>query len=135
MSFEGEMFKGDRVEYVYEEGVFGTVVYTFCDYGEHRVAVTWDDEEAKAEIGYEMYESAVLLVEDPYEYNIESTDLVTEKTHLYRGIWEPDTEWLQRELDERNAYDRKLLNIPGGGPLEYSRKLVKRRKAGEVEDA
>jgi len=71
---------------------------------------------------------------DEYEYNIETLDLVTGHTHIWRERWEADTEWLQRKLDERNAYDRKLLNIPGGGPLEYTHRLVKRRKAGGIED-
>jgi hypothetical protein len=74
------------------------------------------------------------VFEDPYEYNIETLDLVTGHTHLWRQLWEPNTEWLQRKLDERKAYDRKLLNAPNGGPLEYENKLVKRRKPGRVED-
>jgi hypothetical protein len=69
-----------------------------------------------------------------YEYNIETLDLVTGHTHMWRERWEHDTEWLQRKLDERHAYDRKLLNIPGGGPVEYTHRLVKRRKAGRIED-
>jgi len=73
------------------------------------------------------------LAEDPYEYNIEYTDERTGKSHLHRQTWEPDTEWLKRKVEDAEAYDRKLLNA--GGSLEYSRRLVKRRKAGEIEDA
>lgn len=73
------------------------------------------------------------LAEDPYEYNIEGTDLITGKVHLWRELWEPNTDWLKRKLEERDDYDRKLLNA--GGTLEYSRRMVKRRKAGEIEDA
>lgn len=133
MSFEGPLEKGDRVEYVYEKGVHGTVDYTFCDYGEHRVAVKWGDEEARAEIGYEIYESTVMLVEDPYEYNIETTDLITDHAHILRTLWEPNTEWLERKKKALDDNDRALLNA-GGGALEYTRRIVKRRKAGKVED-
>lgn len=85
------------------------------------------------------YHAALIAVntldeEAEWEYNIECTDLVTGHTRFYRPLWEPNTEWLQKKLDERKEYDRKLLNAPNGGPLEYEHKLVKRRKPGKVED-
>lgn len=69
-----------------------------------------------------------------YEYNIECLDLVTGHTSLWRTSWEPNTDWLQKKLDGRKEYDQKLLNVPNGGPLEYSYRLVKRRKAGRIEN-
>lgn len=68
-----------------------------------------------------------------YEYNIETTDLITGKVRFNRDTWEPNTDWLKRKLAEAEAYDRKLLNAGGG--LEYKRRLVKRVKAGQVEAA
>lgn len=72
-------------------------------------------------------------VEDPYEYNVETTDLITGHTHMLRTLWEPDTEWLERKKQVLDDNDRALLNA-GGGALEYTRRLVKRRKAGRIED-
>lgn len=69
-----------------------------------------------------------------YEYNIETTDLITGKVRFNRDTWEPKADWLKRKLAEAEAYDRKLLNIGKGG-LEYKRRLVKRVVAGQVEDA
>lgn len=123
MSFEGALSKGDRVVYVYEEGVYGTVVYPFCDYGEHRVAVKWDDEEAMAEIGYEMYETAVLLVEDPYEYGVQLSS-----SHGPGRIRKDDWMVLEDAQNELEAFE----GDDGHDLLTY--KLVKRRKAGKVED-
>ena len=85
------------------------------------------------------YHAALLAVETldaeaEWEYNIECLDLVTGHTSYWRPLWEPDAEWLQKKLDARKEYDRKLLNVPNGGPLEYEHKLVKRRKPGRVED-
>lgn len=73
-------------------------------------------------------------IEEPeveYEYNIETTDLITGKVRFTHAMWEPTTDWLEGKLAEAEAYDRKLLNAGGG--LEYSRRLVKRAKAGKVE--
>lgn len=71
--------------------------------------------------------------EDPYEYNIETTDLITGHTSLFKStVWEPDTEWLERKKEALDEYDKRLLNA--GGELEYTRRLVKRRKAGRIED-
>lgn len=70
-----------------------------------------------------------------YEYNIEHTDLMTGRVWLHSAMWEPNPDWLKRKLEERDDYDRKLLNIPRGGGLEYSRRLVKRVVAGPVEAA
>lgn len=86
-------------------------------YGERRLFVDIDD---------------VRPAVDPYEYNIEGTDVVTGKTHIWRTTWEPTPDWLRGEVEKRDAYDRQLRNA--GGSPEYTRRLVKRRKAGPVED-
>jgi len=70
--------------------------------------------------------------EAAWEYNIETTDLITGHTSLLRALWEPDTDWLERKMKTLADYDAQLLNA--GGELEYTRRLVKRRKAGKVED-
>lgn len=75
-----------------------------------------------------------VIVPVEYEYNIEFADLRAGKVHLFRDTWEPQADWLSRKVSELDEYDRKLLNIGEGG-LEYSHRLVKRRKAGEVEGA
>jgi len=36
--------------------------------------------------------------EDGYEYNIETTDLITGHTSMHRSLWEPHTEWLERRM-------------------------------------
>jgi len=84
-------------------------------------------------LGYvaELENNQVESEEDDYEYNIEGTDLVTGETRLWRKTWEPKPDWLRKKVDERNAYDDKLRNA--GGSPEYTRRLVKRRKAGKVQ--
>ena len=84
------------------------------------------------------YHAALLAVKTldeqaEYEYNIETTDLITGHTHLLRTLWESDTDWLERKKEVLDDNDRALLNA-GGGALEYTRRLVKRRKAGGIED-
>lgn len=71
--------------------------------------------------------------EDPYEYNIEITDLITGHTHMLRDLWEPKTDWLERKVAMMDEDDRALLDA-GDEPLEFTHKLVKRRKVGKVED-
>lgn len=105
----------------------GTLTQEWCEYGDHVWGVNFDDG-TYAEIGYDGLE----YVEDPYEYNIEGTDLVTGKTKLWRETWEPKPDWLKSRVDPRNEYDDRLRNA--GGSPEYTRRLVKRRKAGRIED-
>lgn len=59
-----------------------------------------------------------------YEYNIEVTDKVTGKSHLYRDLWEPVTGWLERKKPELDGYS-----------AQFTHRMVKRRKAGPIQDA
>lgn len=71
-------------------------------------------------------EDEMELTEDPYEYNVEYTDLITGTVWLYRSLWEPNADWLKKKMAEAEANVHKL---------DYTSRLVKRRKAGPVEDA
>lgn len=62
---------------------------------------------------------------DEYEYNIQATDLDDGEKWLYRETWEPDTGWLERKLEELNEYAEEM---------EHTYTLVKRRRAGRIED-
>ncbi len=67
------------------------------------------------------------MPEDEYEYNIETTDDEGEKT-IYYQWWEPHTDWLKRQLAELIQWDKDA-------DTGYSRRMVKRRKAGPTEAA
>lgn len=62
-----------------------------------------------------------------YEYNIQATDTDDGETWIYWASWQPDTEWLTGLLERLNEID--------GDGSGHTYKIVKRRKAGEVEEA
>lgn len=61
-----------------------------------------------------------------YEYNIQATDTHDGETWIYWASWERDTEWLTGLLERLNELDEDESGC--------TYKIVKRRKAGKVEE-
>ena len=126
--FIEDLSMGDFSTYFPAKGTEGTAEDSFCEYGDyHGVTVLFDDGKH-----IDVAESYLEHVEDPYEYNVERTSLEHGSSYLQFD------RWLDRETaaDQYFGYcEAEDIHEEEAGFRFATYKLVKRRKAGPVEDA
>jgi hypothetical protein len=113
---------GDRVR-VEKKGKEGVVVDYFCDYvvGDHQVQVQLDGERIALSYGEE---NVTYVGPDKYEYGVLQTRVSSGEDLVDRLVWGT----LKEAQD-----DFGLMNRPSAVPV-FTYRIVKRRKAGNIED-
>lgn len=127
-----ELEEGDKVKVLHawkREGDEGVIEYTFCEYGDHRVCVMFEDGDR-----LELDEGNVeYLGPDKYEYSVQFQ--CGDSAH---GGWMSilDHDWMTKKSAEGwlSNYEAANKVMIRNSQQEFSAaRLVKRRKAGKVE--
>lgn len=116
----------DKTLSVYNDGLsvgdFGTVQGYVCEYGDHYVGVKFDSRRNTSEL----HEDYLEAVEDPYEYGIQT--ILADGTVLKVNEYD----WHSQDMAEK-VRESRLERWSWMGSKNTA-KLVKRRKAGQIED-
>ena len=127
MRFIVDLSTGDFSEHFPATGTEGTAGMSFCEYGDyHGVTVLFDDGR-----NIDVNEAYLESVEDPYEYNVERTSLEHGTSYLQFD------KWLDKEVavDQFDGFvEAEDIHEEESGFRYATYKMVKRRKAGPVED-
>lgn len=118
-----DLSTGDFSEHFPATGTEGTAGMSFCEYGDyHGVTVLFDDGR-----NIDVNEAYLEAVEDPYEYIVQ-TSRAGKDEFLSAYSWKSSLEEVEDD------YKRIADAFVRLGYKHYTARIVKRRKAGPVED-